>query len=46
MSKLIRLEDSTYKELSQYGRWEDTMDTIIRRLLQEARLKQGRKEEI
>lgn len=47
MPKLIRLEDSTYKELGQYGRWEDTMDTIVRRLLQEARLKKHElKEEV
>jgi hypothetical protein len=47
MPKLIRLEESTYKELGQYGRWEDTMDTIVRRLLQEARInKNGHKEEV
>lgn len=29
MPKLIRLEDSTYKELGHYGHWEDTMDSRI-----------------
>ena len=47
MPKLIRLEDTTYKELGQYGRWEDTMDTIVRRLIQEAHLnKHEQKEEV
>lgn len=45
MPKLIRLEDSTYKELSHYGHWEDTMDSIVRRLLQEAQLKKHENKE-
>ena len=46
MPKLIRLEDSTYRELGLYGRWEDTMDTIVGQYM-EARLnKHGHKEEV
>ena len=36
MSKLIRVNDSTYEKLAKYGHWDDTMDTIIKRLLQKA----------
>jgi hypothetical protein len=36
MSKVIRLEDSTYDELGRFGHWSDTMDSIIRRLLEQA----------
>lgn len=35
MSKVIRLEDSTYDELGRFGHWSDTMDSIIRRLLEQ-----------
>lgn len=44
MAKLIRVDDSTYKELGEYGHWNDTMDSIIWRLLQEARSYEQKKE--
>jgi hypothetical protein len=47
MSKLIRVQDSTHKRLAKYGHWDDTMDTIIDRLLQDARLqKEDHREEV
>lgn len=33
MSKLVRITDSTYDELAKHGQWNDTMDSIIQRLL-------------
>jgi len=35
MSKVIRLENSTYDELGRFGHWSDTMDSIVRRLLEQ-----------
>jgi hypothetical protein len=35
MSKLIRIKDETFEELSKLGRWSDTMDVIISRLLKQ-----------
>ena len=47
MSKLIRVQDSTHKKLAKYGHWDDTMDTIIERLLHDAWLqKQEHREEV
>ncbi len=42
MAKLIRISDSTYKMLGEYGHWLDTMDSIIGRLLYEAKMVQER----
>jgi hypothetical protein len=33
MAKLVRIKDSTYNELAKRGKWSDTMDSIIQRLL-------------
>ena len=33
MGKLVRIKDSTYNELAKRGKWSDTMDSIIQRLL-------------
>lgn len=33
MSHLIRISDTTYKRLQDYGEFHDTMDTVILRLL-------------
>jgi hypothetical protein len=33
MTKLIRVKDKTYEELTKQATWEDTMDKIIARLL-------------
>jgi hypothetical protein len=33
MDKLVRIKDSTYNELTKRGKWNDTMDSIIQRLL-------------
>jgi hypothetical protein len=33
MDKLVRIRDSTYNELAKRGKWDDTMDSIIQRLL-------------
>jgi predicted CopG family antitoxin len=41
MVKLIRIQDSTYYELANYGKWSDTMDDIITRLLKSGRGKNG-----
>jgi hypothetical protein len=40
MVKLIRVSDSTYKELGDFGKWSDTMDSLIVRLLNEAHSKE------
>jgi hypothetical protein len=33
MDKLVRIRDFTYDELAKRGRWNDTMDSIIQKLL-------------
>jgi hypothetical protein len=33
MDKLVRIKDLTYDELAKRGRWNDTMDSIIQKLL-------------
>lgn len=33
MSKLIRLKETTFQELIKYGKYSDTMDTIVSTLL-------------
>jgi hypothetical protein len=33
MDKLVRIRDSTYNELAKRGKWKDTMDSIIQRLM-------------
>ena len=33
MTKVIRLKDETFEELTKYGKWSDTMDTIVSTLL-------------
>ncbi len=38
MPKLIRVNDSVYQELANYGKWQETMSDIIARLLRESRL--------
>jgi len=38
MPKLIRVQDSVYNELANYGRWQETMSDIIARLLRESRI--------
>ena len=40
MVKFVRISDSTYKELSEYGKWSDTMDSLILRLLNTAHNKE------
>ncbi len=40
MAKLIRVSDSTYKELAKHGNWSDTMDSLIVRLLNEVHSKE------
>jgi hypothetical protein len=40
MAKLIRVSDSTYKELAKDGKWSDTMDSLIVRLLNKAHTKE------
>jgi hypothetical protein len=37
MVKLIRLKDDTYQQLTACGRWSDTMDSIVLRLLKATR---------
>jgi predicted CopG family antitoxin len=37
MPKLIRVNDSVYRELANYGKWQETMSDIIARLLLESR---------
>jgi hypothetical protein len=36
MPKLIRVQDSVYDELANYGKWQETMSDIIARLLRES----------
>ncbi|MGH9927396.1 MAG: hypothetical protein ACREAS_09095 [Nitrososphaera sp.] len=33
MDKIVRIRDFTYDELAKRGRWNDTMDSIIQKLL-------------
>jgi hypothetical protein len=33
MYKLVRIRDFTYNELAKRGKWNDTMDSIIQKLL-------------
>jgi hypothetical protein len=33
MSKLLRVRDKTYEELGKLGKWNETMDSIIVKLL-------------
>jgi hypothetical protein len=40
MAKLIRVSNSTYHWLASQGRWGETMDGIIVRLIREANLRQ------
>jgi hypothetical protein len=40
MAKLIRVSNSTYRRLADQGRWYETMDGIIVRLMLEANLRQ------
>src|SRR5215211_6533006 len=35
MNRLVRVRDCTYNELAKRGKWNDTMDSIIQRLLQQ-----------
>lgn len=35
-SKLIRVKDATFEKLTKLGRWNDTMDTIITKLIEPA----------
>jgi hypothetical protein len=41
MAKLIRLQDFTYRRLSRHGRYGDTMDSIITRMLDDAEGKES-----
>jgi hypothetical protein len=35
VTKVIRVKEQTFEELTQRGKWSDTMDMIISRLLQD-----------
>jgi hypothetical protein len=35
VTKVIRVKEQTFEELIQRGKWSDTMDMIISRLLQD-----------
>jgi hypothetical protein len=41
MDKLVRIRDSTYHELAKHGKWNDTMDSIIQRLLHQQQNNHG-----
>ena len=41
MGKLVRIKDSTYNELARRGKWSDTMDSIIQRLLHQQQNNHG-----
>ena len=36
LTKLIKLSDSTYYKLAEHGKWADSMDDIVKRLIREA----------
>ena len=36
LTKLIKLSDSTYDRLAEHGKWADSMDDIVKRLIKEA----------
>lgn len=38
MTKLIRLKETTFKELVKYGKYSDTMDTIVSNLLKKVQV--------
>jgi hypothetical protein len=33
VTKVIRVKDQTFDKLTEHGKWSDTMDTIVSRLL-------------
>jgi hypothetical protein len=35
MTKVIRVKDSTFEELIKRGKWSDTMDAIVSKLLKD-----------
>jgi hypothetical protein len=35
MTKVIRVKDSTFEELIKRGKWSETMDAIVSKLLKE-----------
>ena len=35
MTEVIRVKDSTFEELIKRGKWSDTMDAIVSKLLKE-----------
>ena len=41
MSKLVQVSDDTYKRLAQIGKYGDTMDTIIWKVLDAAKQTEG-----
>jgi len=45
MTKLIRVNHLPYEKLAKYGKWSDTMDDIIARLLETGRHKTHRDEQ-
>jgi predicted CopG family antitoxin len=36
LAKLIKVSDSTYYKLADHGKWADSMDDIVKRLMKEA----------
>jgi hypothetical protein len=36
MTHVIRIKDETFEELTRRGKWQDTMDNIISRVLKQA----------
>jgi hypothetical protein len=41
MSKLIRVKDSTFNELTKRAKWSETMDMIVSRLMRERQDRNG-----
>jgi hypothetical protein len=35
MTRVIRIKEETFEELAKYGKWSDTMDMIISRILKQ-----------
>ena len=37
VTKVLRVKDGTFEELVKHGRWDDTMDTIVSRILEQVK---------